>query len=471
MSIYFDNKAASLKFQTVRSLSIHHQHHQCLLLNSGQPLQRITEHYRVGLHHRRITLVFHHRFITWVCLIVFPGRATNIDGRHPSPYDSRTIHLPSIIRPRPNRPECNINNSAAFYNVVEGLSHTHWCHRCRTFGYDEHSSDHCDYINRRRSMNARARHPYSGRFAPISSPPRSNATRPAPTKPATCTSGLYRTINEPASQQTVIRHTDELTPPEHPASITIRSPTPTSAPNINQREHSTPPRSPSPTPSLPSQFPHIEKWLNDNDLITIEGNIGAGKSTFMKHLENHFGEDISFLTEPTQEWREIDGINLLQRSYQKPSKWLFAFQVAALTGLSENHQRMMYMPKVMERCLTSADNTFLPLIERHRLLTPMHSTLLRDLSAALNRAVKRAPDFHVYLRCEPTVAYNRIKKRNRIEEKTVSMEHLQTLHDLHEKWLKQHSGHNIIVLDAMETPENMLTELERYLQAKDAGRI
>lgn len=42
------------------------------------------------------------------------------------------------------------------------------------------------------------------------------------------------------------------------------------------------------------------------------------------------------------------------------------------------------------------------------------------------------------MRTDPEVAYQRIKARNRSEEKYVSFEYIKHLHELHDKWLNVH---------------------------------
>ncbi len=41
----------------------------------------------------------------------------------------------------------------------------------------------------------------------------------------------------------------------------------------------------------------------------------------------------------------------------------------------------------------------------------------------------------VYLRCDPTVAFDRMKIRNRDAEKTVPLTYLNSLHKYHDNWL------------------------------------
>lgn len=43
--------------------------------------------------------------------------------------------------------------------------------------------------------------------------------------------------------------------------------------------------------------------------VLVEGNIGSGKTTFLEHFQQF--EDITLLTEPVEEWRNLRGWNLL----------------------------------------------------------------------------------------------------------------------------------------------------------------
>lgn len=43
--------------------------------------------------------------------------------------------------------------------------------------------------------------------------------------------------------------------------------------------------------------------------VFVEGNIGSGKTTFLEHFRQF--QDITLLTEPVEEWRNLRGWNLL----------------------------------------------------------------------------------------------------------------------------------------------------------------
>ena len=64
-------------------------------------------------------------------------------------------------------------------------------------------------------------------------------------------------------------------------------------------------------------------------IISLEGNIGAGKSTFLEHLEKNIGKNSGwiFLREPVHIWEQIkdeNGETVLANFYKNPEKYAFA---------------------------------------------------------------------------------------------------------------------------------------------------
>ena len=61
----------------------------------------------------------------------------------------------------------------------------------------------------------------------------------------------------------------------------------------------------------------------DIEIISLEGNIGSGKSTFLKHLQTDFHNknynNIIFVDEPVDEWNQIKddlGETILSKFYK-----------------------------------------------------------------------------------------------------------------------------------------------------------
>lgn len=65
----------------------------------------------------------------------------------------------------------------------------------------------------------------------------------------------------------------------------------------------------------------IEKIKNKN-IYSIEGNIGAGKTTLI-NLINKYNNNIIVIEEPIKEWKNLGGNNLLNEFYTNPKRWGF----------------------------------------------------------------------------------------------------------------------------------------------------
>ena len=69
-------------------------------------------------------------------------------------------------------------------------------------------------------------------------------------------------------------------------------------------------------------------------LISIEGNIGTGKSILDKILKEKFNRNtnVKFLQEPVDQWLKLtdsDGTNILDKFYKDQKRWSYSFQMNA----------------------------------------------------------------------------------------------------------------------------------------------
>jgi deoxyadenosine/deoxycytidine kinase len=74
--------------------------------------------------------------------------------------------------------------------------------------------------------------------------------------------------------------------------------------------------------------------MTEFKLISIDGNIGSGKSTLMANLREHYKDEpnVVFLKEPVDEWAAIkdeNGITILEKFYEDSEKYAFSFQMMA----------------------------------------------------------------------------------------------------------------------------------------------
>ena len=56
--------------------------------------------------------------------------------------------------------------------------------------------------------------------------------------------------------------------------------------------------------------------------VMVEGNIGSGKSTYLKHFtkEAKLSDNVEVVMEPVEKWRNLNTHNLLQMMYEDPCR-------------------------------------------------------------------------------------------------------------------------------------------------------
>lgn len=188
-------------------------------------------------------------------------------------------------------------------------------------------------------------------------------------------------------------------------------------------------------------------------IVSIEGNIGSGKSTLLRYFsERH---DIKekckyvFLQEPVEEWSTIcdkQGVTILEKFYGDQKKYAFSFQIMAYISrlailkkaVDENPgaiivtERSLYTDRyVFAKMLYDAGN-----IEEVDYLIYMKwfDTFIKEYPISR----------YVYVKTEPTICHNRVNKRSRDGEDSISVEYLTSCHEYHEKMMIQQSETNSV---------------------------
>ena len=173
-------------------------------------------------------------------------------------------------------------------------------------------------------------------------------------------------------------------------------------------------------------------------ILVIEGNIGAGKSTFLRLLNEHLSIDPVF--EPHDKWQNIgDGENLLEKFYTDIRRWAYTFQTYAfVTRVLEQEKQVKDCNtgvQVLERSVYSDRYCFAKNCYEMGVMQPLEWQLYRDWFNWLVEGYTTKPTGFIYLKTDPEVCYNRLKKRNRHEEAAVPLDYLKRLNEKHEDWL------------------------------------
>lgn len=206
--------------------------------------------------------------------------------------------------------------------------------------------------------------------------------------------------------------------------------------------------------------------------LSIEGNIGAGKSTFLKIIEQIF--DIQAVFEPHEKWQRVgQSENLLDKFYKDTARWAYTFQsYAFVTRVVEqeiNARKSMHATHILERSVYSDRYCFAKNCFEMGMMNALEWKLYQEWFGWL--VDNYAPKVHgfIYLRTDPEVCYKRILKRNRSEEESVSLDYLRMIHAKHEAWLiKQEENMAglkelpILVLECNEDFEHNKQEQEKH---------
>lgn len=192
--------------------------------------------------------------------------------------------------------------------------------------------------------------------------------------------------------------------------------------------------------------------------ITIEGNIGAGKSTLVRILKDNLKaysiENIGFVQEPVDEWLALtdkNGKNILEKFYENQNLWAYKFQMNAFITRLQKLQK--YLPKynfcISERHISSDKNCFAKQLYEDNKISEIEWKLYNNwFDWVTSNELYRKPKGIIYLRTSPETCSNRINKRNRSEENGIPLEYLEKINKKHEDWLL--SQENVLIIDANE---------------------
>ena len=181
-------------------------------------------------------------------------------------------------------------------------------------------------------------------------------------------------------------------------------------------------------------------------IVSIEGNIGTGKSTILYHLEQYYKQtndtSVIFVKEPVDEWETIkdaEGETILAKFYKDPHKYAFAFQIMAYaTRLSILRKAIRENPEckvlVCERSLEADKYIFANMLHDdgqiddvcYQIYTKNFGEYSQDFGV----------DRVVYIDSEPEVCYQRISKRSRTGEGGIALGYLEKCKRYHDAWLR-----------------------------------
>jgi len=176
-------------------------------------------------------------------------------------------------------------------------------------------------------------------------------------------------------------------------------------------------------------------------MYIVEGNIGAGKSTFITLLKSHLPH-ISYSLEPVDTWAQQQyGKSLLEQFYNEPHRWAYTIETLAMLCRSRDYLGAKQNPDhFMERSLYSGHYCFALNGKAEGYFSAVEWDVYLQWVEFIFANKSAAPAGFIYLQTTPEVCHARIGKRNRTGESGIPLDYLQKIHYWHERFLTQKMG-------------------------------
>lgn len=176
---------------------------------------------------------------------------------------------------------------------------------------------------------------------------------------------------------------------------------------------------------------------NQPRMLIVEGNIGAGKSTFLRIVGERLATEVVY--EPHEQWQSVGGENLLDKFYADTKRWSYSFQTYAFVTRVVQQERYARAARahtqVYERSVYSDRYCFAKNCYQMGTMTALEWKLYQEWFSWLVDSYTIKPHGFIYLQTDPEICFERLTKRHRSEELLVELDYIKRLHEKHEAWL------------------------------------
>ena len=172
------------------------------------------------------------------------------------------------------------------------------------------------------------------------------------------------------------------------------------------------------------------------NFVTIEGNIGAGKTTLAHMLSKHFNARLIL--------EEFADNPFLPKFYENPGQYAFPLE---LFFMAERYKQLkdLLQTKDMFQAVTISDYLFTKcLLFAKVTLADEEFRLYQKLFEIINPQIVQ-PDILIYLHSPVSKLQENIKKRNRGYEQNIPDDYLFSLQETYTQFIKQHNVKTLFV--------------------------
>jgi 2-amino-4-hydroxy-6-hydroxymethyldihydropteridine diphosphokinase len=174
------------------------------------------------------------------------------------------------------------------------------------------------------------------------------------------------------------------------------------------------------------------------NFIAIEGNIGAGKTTFSKQFAADFNAKLVL--------ERFEENPFLPKFYEDAKRYAFPLEMSFLADRYQQLSDDLAQYDLFKTSVISDYYVFKSLIFSKVTLTDDEYVLYRKIfNFMYNDLVK--PDLYIYLYQNVEKLLENIKKRGREYEKTIKAEYLTQIHEGYMNFIKTQKNLNVLILD------------------------
>ena len=174
--------------------------------------------------------------------------------------------------------------------------------------------------------------------------------------------------------------------------------------------------------------------------IAIAGNIGAGKTSLTELLAKHYN------WEPHYE--DVIDNPYLDDFYNHMERWSFNLQVyflksrfEQLLSFRENNKTV-----IQDRTIYEDAHIFAPNLNAMGLMNQRDFKNYKGIFELMESLIQ-GPDILIYLRSSIPNLVNKIHKRGREYESSISIDYLSRLNERYEAWISSYEASKLIIID------------------------
>lgn len=174
--------------------------------------------------------------------------------------------------------------------------------------------------------------------------------------------------------------------------------------------------------------------------IAIAGNIGAGKTSLTELLAKHYN------WEPHYE--DVIDNPYLDDFYNHMERWSFNLQVYFLRSRFEQLLSFRENKKnvIQDRTIYEDAHIFAPNLNAMGLMNQRDFNNYKGIFELMESLIQ-GPDLLIYLRSSIPNLVNKIHKRGREYESSISIDYLSRLNERYEAWISNYDDSKLIIID------------------------